>query len=68
MLVNAGENVSGNPSRPHMTQPRVMHVMVGEESKAKGIAQVVVTVDVDGAKNKLEVLEERLRAIEGGSS
>jgi len=27
-----------------------------------------VSIEVDGAKSKLEILEERLRAIEGGGS
>ena len=54
---------------PHMTiQPTILRVMLGDESKIKGIAQATVVADVEGVKNKLEVLEERLRAIEGAGS
>ena len=54
--------------RTTTTQPKVLNVTLGGESKTEVVAPTVVVLDVDRAKNKLEVLEERLRAIEGGGS
>jgi len=50
------------------TQPRVLNVTLGSESKIEVIAPTAAVLDADKAKDKLEVLEKRLRAIEGGSS
>jgi len=50
------------------TQPRVLNVTLGGEPKIEGVAPTAAVPDADRAKDKLEVLEERLRAIEGGSS
>ena len=41
---------------------------LGGESKTEVVAPTAAVLDTDRAKNKLEVLEERLRAIEGGGS
>jgi len=62
-----GEDVTVNRI-PTTTQPRVLNVTLGGESKTKVIAPTVVVLYADRAKDKLEVLEKRLRAIEGGSS
>ena len=41
---------------------------LGGESKTEIVALTTAVLDADRAKNKLEVLEERLRAIEGRGS
>jgi len=43
-------------------------VTLGGEPKAEVVAPTTTVLEVDRAKDKLEVLEKRLRAIEGGSS
>jgi len=43
-------------------------VTLGGESKTKVVAPTTAVFYADRAKNKLEVLEERLRAMEGGRS
>ena len=52
---------------PTATQPRVLNVNVGGESKTEVIAPTAAVFD-GRAKDKLDVLEKRLRAIEGGGS
>ena len=54
--------------RTTTTQPKVLNVTLGGESKTEVVAPTAAVLDADRAKNKLEVLEERLRAIEGGGS
>ena len=54
--------------RTTTTQPKVLNVTLGSESKTEVVASTSAVLDADRAKNKLEVLEERLRAIEGGGS
>jgi len=43
-------------------------VTLGGEPKTEVVALTVAVLEADRAKDKLEVLEKRLRAIEGGSS
>jgi len=54
--------------RTTATQPKVLNVTLGGESKTEVVAPTVAVLDADRAENKLEVIEERLRAIEGGGS
>jgi len=51
-----------------ITQPRVLVGTLRGEPKTEVVAQTTAVPDVDRTKDKLEVLEERLRAIEGGGS
>jgi len=53
---------------PTITQPRVLVGTLGGEPKTEVVAQTAAVLDADRTKDKLEVLEERLRAIEGGRS
>jgi len=53
---------------PTTTQPRVLNVTLGGEPKTEVVAPTTAILDADRAKDKLEVLEKRLRAIEGRSS
>jgi len=53
---------------PIITQPRALNVTLGGEPKAEVVAPTAAVLEADRAKDKLEVLEKRLRAIEGGSS
>ena len=53
---------------PTTTQPRVLNVTLEGESKIEVITPTVAVLNAERAKDKLEVLEKRLRAIEGGSS
>jgi len=66
-LGGRGEDVVINRI-PTTTQPMVLNVTLGGEPKTEVVAPTVAALDVDRAKDKLEVLEKRLRAIEGGSS
>jgi len=50
---------------PAITQPRVLVGTLGGEPKTEVVAPTAA-VPADRAKDKLDVLEERLRAIEGG--
>jgi len=43
-------------------------VTLGGQPKIEVVTPTAVVLDADRAKDKLEVLEKRLRAIEGGSS
>jgi len=56
-------------TRPQMiTQLRVLQVLVGEGFRAKVTTQTLVqgaSLEAEEAKNKLQILEERLSAIEG---
>ena len=54
--------------RTTTTQPKVLNVTLGGESKTEVVASTVAVLDADRAKNKLAVLEERLRVIEGGGN
>jgi len=56
---------------PSTTQPRVLQVLTGETSTARnniheGIQSVLINANM--TKSKLEILEERLRMIEGASA
>jgi len=51
--------------RTTTTQPKVLNVTLGGESKTEVVAPTTAVLDADRAKNKLQVLEERLRATEG---
>jgi len=53
---------------PTTTQPRVLNVTLGGEPKTEVVAPTTAVLDADRARDKLEVLEKRLRAIEGGNS
>ena len=41
---------------------------LGGEPKTEVVAPTAAVLDADRVKDKLEILEKRLRAIEGGSS
>jgi len=47
-------------------QPNVLHVNMTKQVEVKPSPHVVILVDVDYTESKLEMLEESLRAIEGG--
>ena len=53
---------------PTTTQPRVLNVTLGGEPKTEVVVPTAAVLDADRARDKLEVLEKRLRAIEGGNS
>jgi len=67
-----GENVIGTTTVPHTTtQPQVLQILTGEPSSAKvNIPEDIqnALISVDKTKVKLEILEERLRVIEGASA
>ena len=64
---SCGEDVVINKI-PTTTQPKVLNVTLGGETKTEVVAPTAAVLDVDRAKDKLEILEKRLRAIEGGGS
>jgi len=68
-LGGCGENVVINKI-PSTTQPQVLQILTGEPSLAKvNIPEDIqnVLINADKTKDKLEILEERLRVIEGAS-
>jgi len=65
-----GENVVINKI-PSTTQPQVLQILTSEPSLAKvNIPEDIqnVLINADKTKDKLEILEERLRVIEGASA
>jgi len=62
-----GEDVVIN-NIPTTTQPKVLNVTLGGESKTEFVAPTAAILDADRGKDKLEVLKKRLRVIEGGGS
>jgi len=65
-----GENVVINKT-PSTTQPQVLQILIGEPSSAKvNIPEDIqnVLINADKTKDKLEILEERLRVIEVASA
>jgi len=66
--ITENAHVAKQGGRTTTSQPKVLNVTLRGESKTEVVALTVAVLDADRAKNKLEVLEERLRAIEGGGS
>jgi len=70
--INTPENEAATFMGPRETvMPKPLNTIIGFNSLDKITSRPtmqVVYVDVEGTKTKLEILEERLRAIEGGGN
>jgi len=71
-MTGAGMKETVTFAEPRVTvAPKSPNITVDEDALAKVIPHAtaqVVSTGIDGAKSKLEILEERVRAIEGGGS